>query len=256
MQVMKAKIYFLFIMLVLASSGIFGQEASQRMKEAGDLYQKGDYFSSAAIYKQLYKEGYRSENLLFNAGNACFKANEFGYAVLFFERAKLQDPADEDVNYNLQIAKSHITDKFDEIPKLFFVRWFDFLSLLTETNKWAIISVILFIITLLLTMSFIFAPVPRLRYPSFWTAILTLVFSVITLTFALRNNKLVNHNDNAVVICDEVVGKSSPGDNGKDLFVIHSGAKVVVVKRVEKFSEIRLPDGNKGWVTENCVESL
>jgi hypothetical protein len=253
---MKTKLYTFVIVMSLSCTAIFGQEAGQRMKEAGELYQKGDYYNATVLYKQLYKEGYRSENLLYNAGNACFKANDFGYAVLFFERAKLLDPADEDVNYNLQIARSRITDKFDEIPELFFIRWFDFVSLLTGTNHWATIALILFIVTLLLAFVFIFAPVSRFRYPSFWTAIAALIFSVLSLIFALHNNKLVNHNPEAIVVSDEVVGKSSPGDNGKDLFVIHSGAKVFVVKKVENFSEIRLPDGNKGWVKQNCIEGL
>jgi tetratricopeptide (TPR) repeat protein len=253
---MKLKFYTVCIVFSILSSISFCQEAGQQMKEADDLYQKGDYFNAAELYKALYKEGYSSDNLLFNTGNACFKAGDFGNAILFYERAKLLDPASEDVNYNLQIARSRITDKFDEIPELFFIRWFDFLSLLNSTNQWAIIAVTLFIISLLLFLYFLFAPANRYKYPAFWVAVVAVILSGLILTFSLRNNKLVNHNDESVVICTEIVGKSSPGDTGKDLFIIHSGTKVVVMQRLGQFSEIRLPDGNKGWVKKDCIEQL
>lgn len=253
---MKIKYYTLIIIITLVSVNTFGQDAGQRMKEASDLYQKGDFFNAATIYKELYDQGYRSENLAFNAGNAWYKAKDYGYAVLFYERARLAEPASEDVNYNLQIAKSHITDKFDAAPELFFIRWFDFLALLKSTNQWATTAISLFIITLVLALVFFFSPMQKLRYPSFWIAVLVLLFSVISLIFSFRSNRLINHNNNAVVICSELVGKSSPGDSGKDLFVIHSGTKVIVDNHLNDFSEIRLPDGNKGWVKNGCIEGL
>jgi hypothetical protein len=253
---MKVKIFALFIALSVLSTHSYGQPEWQRMKEADDLYQKGDYFNAAELYKALYKEGYRSDNLLFNTGNACYKAGDYGNAILFYERAKLLDPASEDVNYNLQIARTRITDRFDEIPELFFIRWFDFLSLLNNTNQWAVIAIFLFLASLLLFIYFLFAPSGKYKYPAFWTAVVAVLVSGITLTFAIRSNSLVNHNSQSVVICTEVVGKSSPGDNGKDLFVIHSGTKVVVIQRLGDYSEIKLPDGNKGWASEKCLEKI
>jgi len=253
---MKVKYYIVLIIITLFSVNSFGQNAEQRMKEADELYQKNDYFNAATIYTGLYKQGYRSENLLFNAGNAWYKAKDYGYAILFYERARLLDPASEDANYNLQIARSHITDKFEAVPELFFIRWFDFLSLLNSTNQWAAIAATLFIITLVLALMFLFAPLKKLRYASFWIAVVILFFCILSVVFAFRSNKIVNHSNTAIVICNELVGKSAPGDSGKELFVIHSGTKVIVDKRMNDFSEILLPDGNKGWVKGECVERL
>jgi tetratricopeptide (TPR) repeat protein len=253
---MKEKIIVLFIALFTITAYSFSQDPGQRMKDADELYQKGDYFNASELYKSLYKEGYRSDNLLFNTGNACFKAGDYGNAILFYERASLLDPASEDVNYNLQIARTKITDRFDEIPELFFIRWFDFLSLLKSTNQWATIAIVLFVFALALLVFFLFAPAGRYKYPSFWSGVAAMILSAITLVFALRSNNLVNHNKEAIVICSEVVGKSSPGDTGKDLFVIHSGTKVVVLQRMGDYSEIKLPDGNKGWASAKCLEKI
>ncbi|HNW58027.1 MAG TPA: hypothetical protein PKM69_09650 [Bacteroidales bacterium] len=253
---MKVKIIALAVVFFLVNTCIFSQDPGQRMKEADELYQKGDYFNAAELYKSLYKEGYRSDNLLFNTGNACFKAADYGNAILFYERASLRDPASEDINYNLQIARTKITDRFDEIPELFFIRWFDFLSLLKSTNQWATIAIMLFVISMVLFVFFLFAPAGRYKYPSFWSGVAAIILSGVTLVFAIRSNNLVNHNKEAIVICTEVVGKSSPGDTGKDLFVIHTGAKVTVLQRLGDYWEIILPDGNKGWASAKCLEKI
>lgn len=253
---MKIKYYISITLLLAISSFVRAQDSSVRMKEAADLYQKGDYFNAAAIYKELYDDGYRSSDLMYNAGNAWFKAKDFGYSVLFYERASLYNPASEDVNYNLQIARSNIKDKFDEIPEVFLVRWFDFLALLNGTNHWAYLALGLFILAMILILFFFFTSIQRLRHTAFWLAVLSLFISVLSVLFAIRSNKLVNHNENAIVICSEVVGKSSPGADGKDLFVIHSGTKVLILQEVGNYSEIRLPDGNKGWTKSDCIENI
>jgi uncharacterized membrane protein len=204
----------------------------------------------------LYDDGYRSSDLLYNTGNAFFKAGDNARAIIFYERARLAAPADEDINYNLQIARSRVTDKFETLPQIFLVRWFDFISLLTSTNTWAVISMALFIIALMSFLLFLTRARARGRLLSFWLAVAALVFSVLILFLSIRNNTLVNHNSNAVITCSIVTGRSAPGDTGSELFVIHSGTKVTVEEELGDYCDVLLPDGNKGWVRSDCMEKI
>ena len=61
------------IILIFFLAGIAGQTPEERYAQAGELYSSGDYSGAAAIYRQLYDDGYRSEDLLYNAGNAFYK---------------------------------------------------------------------------------------------------------------------------------------------------------------------------------------
>ena len=244
------------IILILFLAGIAGQTPEERYSQAGELYSSGDYSGAAAIYKQLYLNGYRSENLLFNAGNAFFKTGDYASAILFYERAKLIAPADEDVDYNLQITRSKVTDRFETVPQLFFVRWFDFLALMATTNAWAVAALSLFIVALLCAVVFLTKARAKGRLLSFWLAVAALILSALMVSLALRNNSLVNHNDRAVVTCSIVTGRSAPGDGGSELFVIHSGTTVSVEQELGDFREVRLPDGNKGWIRGDCMEKI
>lgn len=255
MKAMKRIIISSIFLAALAFS-LAAQTPGERYAEAGRLYTSGDFSGAAAVYGKLYDDGYRSRDLLYNTGNAFFKAGDNARAILFYERARLAAPADEDINYNLQIARSHVTDKFETVPQIFLVRWFDFVALLAPTNTWAVISLTLFIMALTAALLFLTRARTRGRLLSFWLAVLSLVFSVIILLLSVRNNSLVNHNRNAVITCGIVTGKSAPGDTGSELFVIHSGTTVTVEEVLGEYSDVLLPDGNKGWVRSDCMEKI
>ena len=42
--------------------------------------------------------------LLYDLGNTCFKSDRLGEAILWYERARLLSPRDEDVGANLHFA--------------------------------------------------------------------------------------------------------------------------------------------------------
>jgi len=77
-----------------------------------------------------------------------------------------------------------------------------------------------------------------------------------SLAFSLRNKRLVTDSGKAIIMSPQVNGKSSPDASGTDLFLIHEGTKVTVTDNVGNWYEIRLPDGNKGWVTSNSLEKI
>jgi SH3-like domain-containing protein len=53
-----------------------------------------------------------------------------------------------------------------------------------------------------------------------------------------------------------VAVKSSPSDSGKDLFVLHGGTKVKVIDSVGDWYEIRIADGNMGWILKETMEKI
>jgi tetratricopeptide (TPR) repeat protein len=244
------------VLLIICLLQANAQTPEERYAEAGQLYSSGDYSGAAAVYRKLYDDGYRSEDMLYNAGNAFFKSGDNASAILFYERARLIAPADEDINYNLQIARSRVTDKFETVPELFFVRWFNFLSLLAPTNTWALTALLLFIASLLFAVIFLTKARASGRLMSFWLSLAALILSVLLIALALNNNSLINKNKKAVVTCSIVTGRSEPGESSSELFVIHSGTTVKVEKELGDYLEVQLPDGNKGWIKSDCLEKI
>ncbi|MDD3052519.1 MAG: SH3 domain-containing protein [Candidatus Cloacimonetes bacterium] len=235
----------------------FAQESSSdKFNKGADFFSSGSYEDALQQWIDIYNTGYRSANLSYNIGNTYFKLNRIPDAILFFERAYLLDPSDEDINYNLQIARTLIVDRFQEIPELFFVKWYNFISLSLSTNVWAKISIVSFILFLLLISLYIYSSKYRQKVLGFWLAIMFFIISVSSFAFALRNKSMVYDSHKAIISSPLVNGKSSPDNSGTDLFVLHEGTKVTVEDEVGEWLEIRLSDGNKGWVPLNTLNII
>ena len=245
------------MLLVLFSSGAAAQEDPEtRFTNGSELYSQGRYSEALDVWLSLYNAGIRSSDLDYNIANAYFKLNNIPGAVLFYERALLLDPLDEDSRYNLKIARTMVVDKFVELPELFFITWFNFLSLVLSSNLWASISIACFIAFLLLFSLYIYSARYRFKVMGFWFGILMLFISTLSLTLSVRNKNLVTDNKEAVIFSPVINGKSSPDESGTDLFVIHEGTKVTIEDAVGEWFEIRLADGNKGWVPADCLNKL
>jgi SH3-like domain-containing protein len=87
-------------------------------------------------------------------------------------------------------------------------------------------------------------------------AVCFIFLSASTLAFSIRNKSLVYDSHKAIISSPVVSGKSSPDKSGTDLFVLHEGTKVTVEDSVGEWLEIRLSDGNKGWVPVNSLISI
>ena len=76
------------------------------------------------------------------------------------------------------------------------------------------------------------------------------------MSFLSRNKYLVYDSHKAIITTPMISGKSSPDNSGTDLFVLHEGTKVTVEDEVGEWLEIRLSDGNKGWVPLNSLNII
>lgn len=256
MNLLKNKIIFP-VLLILAISDVCSQEhRDQKYQKGVELYTAESYSEALNEWLDIYTTGYRSASLNYNIGNAYFKLDNIPGAVLFYERARLLKPADDNINYNLQIARSLVVDRFEEIPELFFVKWFDFMALMLPVDTWAKISISSFILFLVLLSVYLYSSKYKMKVACFWTALFFLFLTLASLSLAFRNKSLVYDNREAIIFAPSVNGKSSPDNSGTDLFILHEGSKVTIEDEVGEWYEIKLSDGNKGWVPSASLEII
>lgn len=245
------------LITLLFSMGALSQESGNGKFNQGVTYfSAGSYKEAMQVWTEVYNTGYRSASLCYNIGNAYFKLNNIPQAILFYERASLLKPADEDINYNLQISRTLTVDRFQEIPELFFVSWYNFVSLVLSSNLWAKISIATFILSLLFLSLYIYSSKYRPKVLGFWFAVVFFIITSSSFVFSARNKYLVYDSHKAIITTAAISGKSSPDSSGTDLFVLHEGTKVTVEDAVGEWLEIRLSDGNKGWVPLNSLNII
>ena len=257
MEKRKLSIFSIAIVaFIFATMQSFAIGTADSLKQANDLYAKKQYDKALPLYVSLYKSGYVSSTLFYNTGCAYFKTNDFVRAILFFERAQLLDPNNDDIKFNLDVARTRQVDKLDVIPVFFLTNWMKFAAGITSSNAWSVLGLLLFLGVLTLLFLFFFASSVSLKRTYFSLAISLLLFSVGSLWFSSIQKENMTIRTAAIVLNPSVTAKSSPDEAGTDLFLIHEGLKVTVIEKVAGWVKIKLSNGSVGWLKLADIEVI
>jgi tetratricopeptide (TPR) repeat protein len=246
----------IFLALFFTAFAALASAEQLTLAKANKAYSEGSFSEAAGLYQKVAEAGYASPGLYYNLGNACFKMNDYARAILWYERAKRLDPGNEDIDYNLNVANTKISDKIEPLPALFYKRWFTTLVQLFPVDAWARMCVWLFIAGLAGLVLYIASGILFLRKVGFWCAIGLFFLSLTAFLFAWSGNRSAESTSEAIVFTPTITAKSSPDDGSTDLFVLHEGTKVRLLDNIGSWYEIRIANGSVGWLPKTSLEKI
>lgn len=250
------KAIIIFILGIIQTSIYSQAKLNVIFDNANKLYAQEKYEESIKYYNQILDNGYESAEVYFNLGNAFFKLRNYPKAILSYERALLLDPDNENFKHNLAKARMYNVDKIDEIPEFILLSWFNDLIGFLGSNQWAMISLCMFFFSIIAFLMYLFSATTGIKRISFYSAVIILLFSILTYYFSYHSKQDIRKNPGAIVIEQSVTVKGSPRESGTELFIIHEGTKVFVLKKLDNWYEIKLMDGKQGWLQESAVEKI
>ncbi len=245
---------FISISLVLIPIALFGAENTDSLYiSAGKAYTEGGFEEAMETYNGLVELGVESPDLYYNMGNAAFRSNELGFAVLYYEKALKLDPSHEEALRNLAYVSRYKVDQLESVPELFIRGWIRHLYQLFSLHAWSYIALVMFGLVLSGILAYVFSSFMVVKKTGFFVGLTAFILFVLSLTAASNRHSELLAPDRAVIIHPSVVVKSTPSLSGTDLFVLHEGTKVKTNDRVNGWLEISISDGRVGWIP---VESL
>lgn len=254
------KLYFKIVIVLFVSFNTLILNAqdnnTQLWEKANAFYTTEDYQQAISNYEQILRTGQASAKLYFNLGNAYYKAGNMNQAILNFERAKVLAPNDENIDFNIRMANQFVVTSIEALPLPFFLRWRTSVVNMYPSDTWSYISIAAFVLFLMLIGLFIFSRIVTVRRISFLLGIFMVIFSGFTYSFASKQKKKILERNSAIVFCPRVTVKSSPSQTGTDLFLIYEGLKVDITDSVSTWKEIKLADGNQGWLPDSCIVKI
>ena len=249
------KILGIFPVLLLSLWG-WAANDEQLEQQAEQMYAEGKYADAADIYTKILAEGKESADLYFNLGNCYYKLGENTRAILNYERSLLLNPGDDMVRYNLKMAQQAIVDKIEVLPDLFLVRWYKALVAYFSADQWGYISVGFFVLFLIMAALFFYSRSIGVKKTGFVIGVFAFLLTLATIFFAMRQDKRITQREYAIITTPSVTVKGAPDNSGTSLFLIHEGLKVRVVGELGSWYNIRLADGNEGWVAKTDLEKI
>lgn len=246
----------LIIIIINLFCPVFAFNPDSLVQAGNSYYVSNDYQKAADTYQLVIDSGFAAPELYFNLGNSYYRMNNFALAILNYERALLLAPANKDIKFNLELANAHVVDKIDIIPAFFLKRWLRDFTEIATSNTWAILSMSAFVLFLILLMTYLFSAKRFIKQLSFFTFIISFMISVICFVFSAQRMKMLTERQHAIIVAPSVTAKSSPDEYGTSLFILHEGTKVEVVDSVDLWNEIKISNGNKGWIQKSAFERI
>ena len=223
---------------------------------ANAAYNESNYSKAVELYEAILADGEHSAKLYYNLGNAYYKQEKLGKAILNYNRALRLAPGDEDIRHNLEYATEATKDNIEEIPEFFLISWVRSVRNLMGCNGWTAVSLILLIIALTGALAYLLAEAISLRKAGFYTLCVTALLCIIATSFAYNKRQALVNSNEAVIMSTAAPIKSSPDRAATDLFVLHEGTKLTIEESTDGWVEIRIADGRKGWIESSRIELI
>jgi tetratricopeptide (TPR) repeat protein len=225
--------------------------------DADSSYVNENYQQAISQYEELIKEGAANAEIYYNLGNAYYRMDDITHAVLNYERAQLLSPGDDDIRFNLQLARSKTVDKIVPRSEFFIVTWYRLLVNQLSIDGWAYASLAFLAFAIILALLYLFSSPIWLRKVGFFGCGIMVICFVLANIFAWQQKSQLNQHEGAIIIESAVPVKSTPAQNGTDLFILHEGTKVSVLDNsIGDWCEILVPDGKQGWVEISQIEVI
>lgn len=242
---------FMFCFLFLISFTCFA--ASDLEVKAENAYANKKYKEAITIYEDILKSGLSSYKLYYNLGNAYYKNNELGRAIYHYELAHKIKPNNQDINTNLRIANEKTIDDIDSKENFFISAIKSGLVNILTTTGWAWLSIISLSSSFILFLLFYISQTPIIKRIGFFLSVIVFFIFISSMSLGYSAVNYKQQTTFAIILSKESKVFEEPNPVNDSKFILHEGSKVKVLESNAEWTNIKLENGNEGWLKTKDV---
>jgi tetratricopeptide (TPR) repeat protein len=226
--------------------------ATALFKKGNQSYDEGKFDQAIQEYEKIVDLKIKNSQVFYNLGNAYFRQNQLGKAILNYRRALVLEPSDEDAKANLSFVKLFTLDKIEEQqinPFSNMLEWY-----LNQMSKdgFALLASFFYIISVVLGILILFRGAKKYLLFGFISFLILLLISGSSLWAKIH----LDAQDYGVVVVSQTEVRSGPGQDYVLQFTGHEGLEFRVDEEAEGWYRISLPNGIKGWIPKDSMEII
>ncbi len=238
--------------------------ASSLAQQADSAYNREAYAEAIGLYNEALASDGLSSDLYFNLGNAYYRDNQLGKAVLSYERALAIDPSNDEAAVNLSFVRTRIEDA-PEDDSSFLNNVHKSISSLMSPNAWAWLALLMFVILLATVAVYIFSSNVALRKTGFFGGMIVCVVFIYVIVIAAQTAGAYGNHSSAIVVVPTTNLSSAPRSTRSEkekVVPIHEGTKVEILDslstpddpNVGKWYDVKINNSSRAWLNAADVE--
>ena len=251
----KRNILFLFLSLI----SLFVQadaNPSEMKTQADSAYARADYETAVKLYGKLAEQSMTSD-VCYNLGCAYYRIDDIAHSVLWFERALKLNPSDKDILTNLEMVRTKTIDKIIPQHEFILFTYFRIMTNWFSLRTWTILALLSFVLMLVSLLLFWASDSIFTRKFTLSSACVLLLITILSNVCAIQQRNFKQTHTSGIITTPAVTVKSTPADNGNDLFVLHEGSKVEILDNsLKEWCEVSIADGKVGWIPKKAFDLI
>ena len=252
---MDKKMLVLVLSIALATSLLAGDEA-RIFAEGNKAYQKKDFGKAIEVYEKLLAAGWRSAELEYNLGNAWYRSGSPGRAIVHYERALMQSHGHEAAERNLAFLRSKINSEIEPLPPFFLTKWWQSARMALPATSMGITGMLLWWLGFGALAVWLFG---KSRLQKKWgivAGIALLAVSLLPFSLALSRASFEKNTKQAILIQKSAILRAAPDDSSQEIMTLQEGMKLQQVENLDGWWQVRLENGDLGWLPEQAMERI
>ncbi len=244
------KIILILGILLISGSVIASTDVDSLFGQASECYEKGNCADAIKSYEEIIENGIRDSAVYYNLGNAYYKNNQLGKAVLSYKRALRLSSNDTDIRNNLEYVLSFIKEEEVKSP---FQKLLDKLFNIISLNALTLFVHYTYILFFIMLAVYLFMK----RKPLFWINIslgIILLLSGTWLYGRIYSQEIIKK---AIVIVIQGQVRNGPGEDYSVAFTVPEGKELIIIEKRNVWYEIGVKEkGIKGWIRREEIEQI
>jgi tetratricopeptide (TPR) repeat protein len=234
-------------------------EAETAFRRAVDLDRSDpeaarDYYRKAILHFERITDegGIRNGRLYYNIGNAYFRLEDVGRAILNYKRAALFMPADGNLEQNLEQARARRADQIEKkqrekVFKTLFFMHYDIPSRVRLTIFNICFACIWLFAALMLVWR---SGTIRLGL------VISIVVSALFFSSLVAEGIQLSRRPEGVIVADEIIARKGDAETYQPSFIepLHAGTEFSLLGRRADWWQIELDNGVRGWIPAHAGE--
>ncbi|MGI9175629.1 MAG: SH3 domain-containing protein [Rhodothermales bacterium] len=223
--------------------------AALAFQYGNERYVLGDYHAALIAYQQAEATGYVSGPLFYNMGSTFHRLGELGQAIRYYEKARRLMPDSHNLLHNLDLAREEAGGGFAP-PVSVWTTWQQRLAAIGVRLLFGI-GLGLYLIAMGIAGYRVWT-----GHRNAWLRrglALSLTLGLLLIGLAYATSLGAASNRHAVVVVDRAAVRHSPSVSADAEADVREGMLLDVLGRRAGWLEVRLPDGEQGWVEAEHV---